>query len=379
MYLHLLLLISPALGMPSSALTDVGEGFINQLDALPGFIERSEAIFNDSKMFLNVAACLREAETAILEIDGELKPFEKDELKFEDHYFPAYNQAKQYLRMSRQNLRGLADRTVKEVKALKVLLSDLDESSNPDILTVSMDNMKDLMIKTLAALKESLENYRLARETFRDLNSSIKKHEKSLEETLETLNSSIEEQHRNPEEGFGEYEEQQTRKNTNKGWYGLEVLCFWCDKNNMRSRTEQTKAHGGTLEAFLLADIYGCIGECPANNSSSTMESGIEKYVEKLEKLAARLRNLKKITKRILESGECFETAIKDPIDILNDQIEQMNNWTNSPEVPNSNIDNNPEEYMKKYKAVKTIFVNGLNDLKDSAEDFLYQPIDILA
>jgi len=372
MYLHLLLLISPALGMPSSALTDVGEGFINQLDALPGFIERSEAIFNDSKMFLNVAACLREAETAILEIDGELKPFEKDELKFEDHYFPAYNQAKQYLRMSRQNLRGLADRTVKEVKALKVLLSDLDESSNPDILTVSMDNMKDLMVKTLAALKESRGNYISARETFRNLNSSIKKHdrklEKSLEETLETLKSA-------------EYEEQQTRKNTNKGWWGqLSCNRWYCFNNNMRSRTEETQAHGGTLEAFLLADIYGCMGaNCPANNSSSTMESGIEKYVEKLEKLAARLRNLKKITKRILESGECFETAIKDPIDILNDQIEQMNNWTNSPEVPNSNIDNNPEEYMKKYKAVKTIFVNGLNDLKDSAEDFLYQPIDILA
>jgi len=352
MYLHLLLLISPALGMPSSALTDVGEGFINQLDALPGFIERSEAIFNDSKMFLNVAACLREAETAILEIDGELKPFEKDELKFEDHYFPAYNQAKQYLRMSRQNLRGLADRTVKEVKALKVLLSDLDESSNPDILTVSMDNMKDLMVKTLAALKESRGNYISARETFRNLNSSIKKHdrklEKSLEETLETLKSAIAEQQRN--------------KNS---W----CLGIFCDNNNMSSRTE----------ALILADIYGCIEKCPANNSFSTMESGIEKYVEKLEKLAARLRNLKKITKRILESGECFETAIKDPIDILNDQIEQMNNWTNSPEVPNSNIDNNPEEYMKKYKAVKTIFVNGLNDLKDSAEDFLYQPIDILA
>merc|ERR1712066_700819 len=301
-------------------------------------------------MFLNVAASLREAETAILEIDGELKPFENEDLQFEDHYFPAYNEAKQYLRMSRQNLRGLADRTVKEVKALKVLLSDLDESSNPDILMMSMDNMKDLMIKTLAALKESLGNFSLAGETFRNLNSPIKKHdrkmEKSLEETLETLNS--------------------TRNVVEKGW--------GCDNNNMRSRTEQTKS-----EAFILADIYGCIEKCPANNSSSTMESGIEKYVAKLEKLAAQLRNLKKITKRILESGECFETAIKDPIDILNVQIEQMNNWTNSPEVPNSNIDNNPEEYMKKYKAVKTIFVNGLNDLKNSAEDFLYQPIDILA
>jgi len=361
MYLHLLLLISPALGMPSSALIDVGEGTINQFDSLLGLTEETKAVFNDSKMFLNVAASLREAETAILEIDGELKPFENEDLQFEDHYFPAYNQAKQYLRMSRQNLRGLADRTVKEVKALKVLLSDLDESSNPDILTVSMDNMKDLMVKTLAALKESRENYISARETFRNLNSSIKKHdrklEKSLEETLETLNSSIAEQHRNPEEGAG-------------------ILCFFglCNNNNMRSRTEQTKS-----EAFILADIYGCIRKCPAIDSSSTMESRIEKYVAKLEKLAARLGNLRKITSRILESGECFETAIKDPIGILNDQIEQMNNWTNSPEVPNSNIDNNPEEYMKKYKAVKTIFVNGLNDLKNSAEDFLYQPIDILA
>merc|ERR1712066_916462 len=134
MYLHLLLLISPALGMPSSALIDVGKGIFDQLDSLPGFAEETKAIYNNSKLFETVAESLKEAEQAILQMDSELKLLESEEVQFEDNYFPAYNEAKQYLRESRQNLRKLADRTVKEVKALKTLLKELDENEDTVLL-----------------------------------------------------------------------------------------------------------------------------------------------------------------------------------------------------------------------------------------------------
>merc|ERR1711988_612658 len=407
MYLHLLLLISPAFGMPSSAVIDVGEGIINQLDALPSFTERSKAIFNDSKLFENVAESLNEAEEAILEIDGELALFESDELQFEDNYFPEYNKAKQYFKESRQNLRKLADRTVKGVRALKVLLKDLDESNDSFLLITSLDEMKDLMIETLEALKEALGKYNSASEAFENLNSSIAKQNGKLEKMVT--------------KGSTEYEEWVTK--TRAGSYGTLT---------------------GTTIGFIIADIFGCLGICSAVSSSSNVttnmtieseidnyedettngrvnseidnyeditsngtveseidksKSGLENFVysaysaihaafsasttygidDEIEKSTAELEKLKMITDRILESGKRFDTTIKDAIGFLTDEIDLIKNWTSSAEVVNRNIEKYPEEYLKKYIAVRTIFVNGLDDLEKSAEDYLAQPVDILA
>merc|ERR1711973_749782 len=341
MYLHLLLLISPALGMPSSALTDVGEGFINKLDALPGFIERSKAVFNDSKMFLNVAASLREAETAILEIEGELKPFENEDLQFEDHYLPAYNQAKQYLRMSRQNLRGLADRTVKEVKALKNYLKEFDDKKDMDLLKISLDNMNILMIYTLEALKEARGNYNSALKTFEDLNSFIETQNRKLKK-LVTKDSA-------------EY----------KAW-----------TQELRGGIFGTIAI--TTVACIIADIFGALGICSGINAAISGSTAVAVETE-ITKYAAKLEQLKAISDKMLEAGKNFDSTIDEAISIFTHEIELINNWTNNAEVVKRNIDKYPEKYLKEYISIRTIFVNGLDDLQNSAQDFLDQPIDILA
>merc|ERR1712173_43185 len=134
MYLHLLLLISPALGMPTSDLMENGES-----DFLPGFTEDTKAIFKNvmSEMYEKVAENLLKAEKNILELNMKLRLFKTEEANFKEDYFPAFNEAKRYLRESRQKLRKLADRTVKEITALKVLLKDVDESEDPVLLKLS--------------------------------------------------------------------------------------------------------------------------------------------------------------------------------------------------------------------------------------------------
>merc|ERR1712066_537448 len=340
MYLHLLLLISPALGMPSSALIDVGKGIFDQLDSLPGFAEETKAIFNNSKLFETVAESLTEAEQAILQMDSELKLLESEEVQFEDNYFPAYNEAKQYLRESRQNLRKLADRTVKEVKALKTLLKDLDKNEDTVLLKESLDIMKDLMIETLETLKEALGKYNSALVTFENLNSSIGKQNRKLEK-MTTKNSA-------------EY----------KAW-----------TQNLRGGIYGTIA---TTTACIIADALGALGICSAISAIVSISTGAGIEVE-IQKYAVKLEEFKTITDRMLEAGGKFDTTINEAISIFTYEIDLINNWTNSAEVVNKNIDRYPEEYLKKYVSIRTIFVNGLDDLNKSAEDFLAQPIDILA
>jgi len=341
MYLHLLLLISPvAFGMPSSPLIDIGLDIINKLDSFPGITEETKAVFENSNLTSIVDESLKEAEKVILEMETELKLLETEEVQFEDNYFPSFNKAKRYLRESRQNLRKLADRTVSEVRDLKVLLKDLDESNDTQILKFSLEKMKDLMIETLETLKDALGKYNSALETFENLNSSIEKQNRKLEKMVTKDSAEF------------------------KAW-----------TEEMRGGIYGTIA--GTTTACIVADALGALGICSAINAaiSASVAAGIETEIKKAD---SKLQLLKSITGRMLDAGRVFDITIDEAIGILTDEIELINNWTNSAEVVNRNIDKYPKEYLKKYIAIRTVFINGLDDLRNSAEDFLAQPVDIL-
>merc|ERR1712062_33258 len=66
---HLLLLISPAFGMPNFDLIETREEIINQFDSTPIYTEQTKGFFkNVTKMlYKNVAASLQTAEKNILE------------------------------------------------------------------------------------------------------------------------------------------------------------------------------------------------------------------------------------------------------------------------------------------------------------------------
>jgi phage shock protein A len=341
MIFQLLLLVTPAFGMPSNALLDVGNQIVDQLDSLPGFTEEGKNILKNSNLTETIAEALSEAEKNIREMDAELKLLESEELQFEDNYFPAYNEAKSYLRQTRQALRKLADKTVKDVRDLKLLLEDLDETDDTFLLKTAIESMKNLMIDTLKTLEEAVEKYNSALDTFEKLNSSIKTQNRKLEKLLDKTSA--------------EYKEWTT---------------------NMRAGVFSSVAV--STIGFILADVFGCLGFCSAGSLVASI-TGIASAETGIAKYSAKLETWKSITERMLESGGNFDTTLTEAINILTDEIDLINNWTNSAEVVSNNIEKYPQQYLKKYKTIRTIFITGLDDLSNSAQDFLDQPVDILA
>merc|ERR1712020_19588 len=134
---------------------------------------------------------------------------------------------------------------------------------------------------------------------------------------------------------------------------------------------------GATTVGCIIADALGALGICSAISiaASASAAAGIEveitKYRTEMEKLVT-------ITGRMLESGKSVDQEIMEAIDILTEEIDLIDNWANSAEVVSKNIDNYPQEYLKKYISIRTVFINGLDDLKNVAEKFLAQPVDIL-
>merc|ERR1719411_1571524 len=196
------------------------------------------------------------------------------------------------------------------------------------------------MISTLETLKEALEKYNLALDTFEKLTSTIRTQNRKLEKLT--------------------------------------------DKNSAEHKELRTKMRAGlwssvgvTTVGLIFADIFGCLGICSATGVAVSVtaiagaEGGFAKYTAKLE-------TWKGITDRMVESGFNFDRTLIEAIGVPTDEIDLINNWTNSAEVVNSNIEKYPQQYLKKYKTIRTVFGNGLDDLSNSAQDFLDQPVDIL-
>merc|ERR1711874_112071 len=337
MYVTLLLLITPAFGMPGNPLIEVGEEIINQLDSLVDFNEETKSIFGNFN-FEEISDSLSEAEENIRKIEIELKNFESEELKFEDNYFQAYK-AKRYLRETRQGLRKLADKTVREVRDLKLVLEVLDETDDTFLLKFAIERMKDLMIRTLETLKEALEKYNLALDSFEKLNSSIKTQNRKLEKLVD--------------KDSAEYTAWTKKLRSSVFFPGI----------------------GAFPKGCVIADIFVTLGWCSAAEIKyvpfrGSIEVLISQYSEEIEKLAT-------ITGTMLYTGKTIDQKLIDAIDFLTIEIEFINNWTNSAEFVKKNIDKYPQEYLKKYISIRTIFMNGLDDLKNAAETFFAQPREI--
>jgi len=331
MYLLLILLVSPTLGRPSSDQLDVGTEISNQLHDILEFNNETGKIFLDSTLTTEVIKMILEAEQSIHNMTAELKTLGT---QFNDTYFPKYNEAKSYLRQSRRDLRELADRTVKDVRDLKIFLGALDESKDSSAvnfyLKILMNRMKDLMIKTLKTLKNAKGKYNLARETFDLLKQQIKTENEKLGKLVEKRE---------------------------KNW----------EKSKLWEKWEKL---------LLLDQIIGQVDKfiCIGKNIISFDEFLACKANDSLKEIA----KLKTISDRMLETGNNFDQAINVAIDVLEDEIDIIGKWTQSAKAVEASIDEYPVETLRLLKPIRTIFVTGLDNLKNAAEEFLAQPKNIL-
>merc|ERR1711997_469051 len=159
MYLLLFLLLSPAYGQQLNDLLNnselfekVSEGLEEpEKSILEAALDPSSALIGsgaEERFFYELA---NSHPGLFRDVSGELSTF-----------FTRFNEAKSYLRETRQGVRKLADRTVKDVRDLKIVLGGLDETNDLIFLKLSINRMKDLMIETLESLKEAKEIYNSA-------------------------------------------------------------------------------------------------------------------------------------------------------------------------------------------------------------------------
>jgi len=261
-----------------------------------------------------------EAKENIVKLNAELKRLDKQETEFNEEYFPKFNSARSKLKKVRNKLRKLAGKTVYKTRSMKNLLAALENNKKDKkvFLGAALKEMKSLMISSKKILDEALDEYYLTIQAFEDLNSAIQVTNHYLSKF------------KDPESE--EYKE--------------------VEKNTQKIK--------GNKIFHLLRDFLGCFGICSYLYNKEVYGP----YMATLDKF-------EKLTGNILAKGKKIDDTMKEANAFLNSEIELIVDWTSNVEQVSENIDDYPEEYLRKYEAFRSIFIAGLDDLQKTAQEFL--------
>merc|ERR1711923_275818 len=87
------------------------------------------------------------------------------------------------------------------------------------------------------------------------------------------------------------------------------------------------------------------------------------------------LGELKSKSDRFLEITRSQKQDIDVVIDFINELTDQIKTWADSTEDIIKNIEENPAEYLEKYEDVRTVLRNGIDKMKNGAEQLLVDSI----
>jgi len=361
MYFQLFVLISPALGMPSKAAEDV-----NELQSFIDFSKETGDLLDNSQWIKEVFVSLENTEPSVLGLEVELKTMPHSNvtgLGLEGNYFPAYNEAKRYLRETEQKLRQFAYKTVAEVRDLKTLFAAVDETQDQaeihDLFRLAVEKMTGFMSDTLEKLRGANEKYKTAKKTFVDLKNFSTQSKEKVEKMLITDSD----EHQNWVKVVRE-----AVRNASDVPEQVRNLEMELD-DNLRRQVEREKDL--KIKAKVVAKINA---EKPTalKFAIDLIEGKIKNDIElAIKSYNAKLGKVKEVTANMLESGENFEETIDNAMNILQMKISEISMSTESANFVSENKDKFPQHFLEKYQRIRTDLINGLDNMSNSAEFFL--------
>jgi len=331
MYLLIILLISPALGRPSSA----PPGVVNKLETVSEYTKGMSQLMENSKLLGIIPEHLQEAKQNIREVDAELRSLHSEisGLRNTDNYFPEFEEALDYIRLARKDLYKLAQTTQITATNLTWNLNFLDFSPDPNIqlplISTFIATTKSLMLETKKKLEDARGKYNSAQQAFDNLIVSVATQNEILDQTVKHMNA--------------QYQEDKASAERDRST---------CDPL--------------PIKVFTLGLSLGL---CPLIHHY--------RFKVPLEEDRVKLVNLKSKSNRILRKTRILNRDIEDAIEVITVEIDLIIEWTASAKVVEQNLVSYPEEFLRKFKSIRTIFKNGLDALNTDAKNFVEQFLSV--
>jgi len=338
--LILMVLMTSGFGFPRTR-RDTGD---EQLDQLVDTLEEGTKIQQDViKVAANsskkIQELLKEVERKIKEMAIDIGVVNANRMEITKKAIDTLIKSKTALKLTRNKLTKLADKTVLSVNDLIVYMEAWDSENysvkeQKEYLKEQAVIMEKLLIESKAVLSDAKNDYFQASLDMNGVDFQLKAFIKKMSKMLDKESAE------------------------HKSWTAALRLGVY------------SGAYGVTL-AMMFADLLGCLGLCSAIGTTATLASSVTAVEVSISKVSDQLENLNEVTsKAITKVAEVSKYATN-----LQDQIQKENNviirWENAVEHMDDNLEKIEEESFYRLSLRRKTFTNGLIGLRKAAEYFI--------
>jgi len=293
-----------------------------------------EALDGTTKVFGKLDQALKQIEAQILGLETAIQQFEVKNVKVTKEFLDIYFATRDELRLARLELRKLATKTVIYVDELKILVSG---DWNEDIFKTTFENLVTFLEECKVVLQDSQKLYNKAIANLTKAGTNMKLFTSSLENSLDTAS---------PE------------------------YAKWTEK--IRASVYGT-ASVGTITCIFV-DIFVTFGACSAAYNAAVWPATISGVELAVADYAASLKHLKTTGENILSNMDEMEGSVTEATKFLDDELNILIDWEQHNQAASKWASRLTPDNLK---ALRNVFLNSVQNLKESANEFLERPAEI--
>jgi len=312
------------------------------VDALAGGAGLSD---NASKQIKEAAEkvddILKQAEKRMLEITEKIGTLGVESNKLTKEAFDKYDAVKKSLRLSRRELRKLADKTRTACEELEDYLggwdNGVDNGDKKKYLKLQLTIMENLMKESIEMLKKAENNYEQAIDDIVAVNGQLRDFNAGVKKMLDTSS----EEH--------------------DAWVtGVRAGAY-------------TTATGITI-GMIVADILGCLGFCSGIVSSVSWGTAVSATEGHIAAVTAQIEVLEALGESVKEDIGVVKARTDNLIKLLEREVDIIGTWSNNAENLDKKLDTVDLKNFEELPLYRGNFVKALGRLRKSAEEYLAQP-----
>jgi len=279
--------------------------------------ENIDIIHNEVKRLENITAT------------NELKAY-----NLSNAYYAEFYPIRTNLRITRTELKKLADETVNMCKKVKLFFDNSDKVGAIKTLELELKTLHRFLTKSIPILRNAEHQYQ-------DAMAKLEKFEPKIQSFERQLNRML-------DKSTADYY---------KWTHDVRVGVY--------------SGTGGGSVGCIIADFLGALGLCSAIYNSVAWPAAIGGVEAAISAYYTQLETTKQVGERVLGVMNTMSDKVGDTLHFLEEELILINTWQNDVHSLKESIDDIPLELVV---SLSDVFIVGLDDLKASAQEFLDRP-----
>jgi tetrahydromethanopterin S-methyltransferase subunit B len=314
----------------------------NVIDSMSKGTNIQKTVIENVKTAISkVDSLMREVEAKLVSLAADIGVINSEKIEITREAIGTYQNVKSTLRITRNELKRLADKTIRMTKELITYMDAWDSSysaeDQKEYLKEQVTIMQQLLIESKEILEDAKTKYDNAAKDIDIVNNKLQSFKQNIDQMLDANSAE------------------------HKAW-------------TTEIRAGVYAAAGAVTAGMIVADIFGCFGACSASVTTSTWLVSVATVEAKIAEVTAKIEQMEETTQDAIENIDSISEQTKGIQVFIQEETLVIIKWQNSVENTTKNIAKVQQESFYRLNLKRQVFTNSLKGLRDAAQEFWDRP-----